>query len=118
MAKRPRKAQAKRGAKTKAGPKSPQVVIVGADEAPQFYANHVEISHNIHEFEMIFGRLPSRLTTEEREDVQATGSLEIETLLRIIIPPSLLQDLMNVLSTQRDKFKENVGPLPGVEPKE
>ena len=120
-------AKAKANARVEAGAKkaaksqpedTARLNFVEVDEAPQFYTNHVEVSHNMHEFEMIFGRAPSRITPEEREAVRATGRINVEALVRIIIPPSLLQDFINVLGTQKDKYQENVGPLPGVKPKE
>jgi len=117
------KARAKAKPRAKASAKTePQdtarLQFIDLDEAPQYYANHVEVSHNAHEFEMIFGRAQSRLTPKESEEVRATGIFKVEASVRVIIPPSLLQDFMNVLDTQRDKYQENVGPLPGVKPKE
>jgi len=69
------------------------IVITGIDESPAYYANHVEIGHSPHEFEMIFARLPAKLSEEKMLELKASGRLETEALARIIIPPSLMLDL-------------------------
>ena len=84
----------------------PAIVLVDAEDAPQYYVNHIEVSHNIHEFEMLFARLPAKVDAEQIQNIKNTGNIEVETLVRIIIPPSLMTDIVKVLQTQNEKYQE------------
>ena len=99
--------KAKKSARAKAVNEArPTIVLVDAEDAPQYYANHIEVSHNIHEFEMLFARLPAKVNAEQIQNIKNTGKIEVETSVRIIIPPSLMTDVIKVLQTQNEKYQE------------
>ena len=86
-------------------------MLTGVDNSPEYYANHVEVSHSPHEFELVFARLNARLSEEKRSVLSTSGRLETDTLFRLVIPPSLLIDMLYVLNTQKEKYEKNFGPL-------
>jgi hypothetical protein len=81
------------------------IVFTDIEDAPGFYVNHIEVAHNLHEIELLFGRLPAKIEPERAREINAVRRIEIELLVKIIIPPTLLDDFIRVLQVQREKFK-------------
>jgi hypothetical protein len=90
---------------------SAHIVITGIDDSPVYYANHIEVAQSPHEFEMVFARLPAKVSEEKMLELTTSGRLETEALVRVLIPPSLMLDMLRVLNIQKDKYQEKVGPL-------
>jgi len=80
------------------------VLLTGADGIPEYYVNHVEVSHSIHEYEMIFGRIHGRLSEDQRKFIQEKRKFPAESLVRISLPPTLIDDLIKVLQIQKEKY--------------
>lgn len=97
----------KKGAKRAKGPENANaaIVLVDLEDAPQYYSNHLEISHNIHEFEMVFAKIPTKVSPDRQEIIKETGKIELEAMVRIIIPPTLMPDIIRVLTTQQEKYQ-------------
>jgi Protein of unknown function (DUF3467) len=98
----------KQGAKAR--PKA-HIVITSIDDSPIYYANHIEVAHSPHEFELVFARLPAKISEEKMIELQTNGRLETEALARVVIPTSLMLDMIRVLDVQKGKYEEQIGPL-------
>ena len=105
--KRARKARTSKRAKA-ADEATATIVLLDVKDAPQYYVNHIEVSHNIHEFEMLFARLPAKVDFEQIQNFKKSQIIEVETSVRVIIPPSLMADLIRVLKSQNEKYQEVV----------
>jgi L-lactate utilization protein LutC len=95
----------------KAGAPKPRVVITAVDESPAYYANHLEMAHGPHEFEIVFARLPAKISEDKLAELNESGRLETEALARVIIPTSLMLEMINVFNIQKDKYEAKFGPL-------
>ena len=80
-------------------------ILLGVDDTQEYYANHVEVGHSIHEFQLTCARIPGRLSEEHKKFVRDNRKLPAEALLRVSIPPTLIDDLIKVLVIQKEKFK-------------
>ena len=89
-------------------PEKTRIAFSGADDAPEYYTNHVEVSHGVHEYEILFGKIPTRLTEVTKQEAKKSGVLYAEALVKLFIPPSLMDDLIKVLKIQQGKHDETV----------
>ena len=89
------------------------IAISGLEGAPAHYSNHVEVYYNEHEFELVFARVPTKIEPESMAELKNTGILYLEPLVRVIIPPSLAFNLMNVFKDRIDTFEASIRPLLG-----
>lgn len=105
--KRARKAKTSKRAEA-ADEATATIVLLDVKDAPQYYVNHIEVSHNIHEFEMLFARIPAKVDFEQIQNFKKSQRIEVETSVRVIIPPSLMADLIRVLKSQNEKYQEVV----------
>lgn len=92
-------------------PSKAHIVLTGVDDSPQYYANHIEVAHSVHEFELVFARLPAKVSDEKMQELVTSGRLETDVLLRVVIPTSLMIDMIRVLGVQKDRYEATVGPL-------
>jgi hypothetical protein len=106
------KKRARKSRTSKLAPKADEaigkIVLVNVQDTPQYYANYMEVSHNPHEFEMFFARLPARIDSEQLQNLKITHAMQVEPLVRVIIPTSLISDVIRVLQDQHEKFQAKV----------
>jgi hypothetical protein len=101
-----------------ARPLRAKVVMKVTKDLPTYYIDHVEVGSGIHDFSLIVAKLPGRFTAEELSAAATTGELEVEPLLQLYLPPTLIPALIKALNTQKDAFEEMQGPIrdPSAEP--
>ena len=92
-------------------PKEGRVFLEVSPNAPVYYVSHAEVSHTQHDIGLAFGLMPTRLSPADRETAMTTGELHIETMVQILIPPTLLPGLINALSIQKEKYEEMFGKI-------
>lgn len=75
------------------------------DDVSSYYVNHAEVGHSMHEFSIAFGRLPVKLSPAQRQAVTQTAELHIDAIVQVIIPLTLMDPLIEALTTQRKKYE-------------
>jgi hypothetical protein len=94
---------------------SPQQVQISTirmeplESASTYYVNHVEIASSLHDFSIICGRLPGKLSADQVEEVNSSGSLVIEPEVQVIIPSTLIIGPIRALTTQKGIYEETYG---------
>lgn len=68
---------------------------------PTFYANYASVSHTASEFDLDFCLLASPFTVDLEQK-----SVSIPVVARIIIPPVMIEGLINALKAQMEKQKD------------
>lgn len=108
----------KRPTKRKKEPKQIRVpvhVIMDVpDDGTPYYANYAEATFGTHECLISFGTVPTKLSAKKTEEAKS-GSLHIDALVQVIIPPSLLPGLIRALITTKEGFEKSVGPIKDAE---
>ena len=80
-----------------------------AVDSPITYANHIEVGHTQHEFALLAGRVPAKLSLGVKEQAQTTGELILEPEVQLVLPPSLIPSLIHALQTQLQAWQERFG---------
>lgn len=108
----------KRAAKSKGrtnGAVRPELAVKIAmdlpDEASTYYINHAELGHTKHEFSLTVGRFPPKVTPMAAQIARETGEFKISPALQLLFPPTLLPDLIRILTDQREKYEAKFGPI-------
>lgn len=84
-------------------------------DLPNYYVNHIEINVSKYEFALTAGRLPARMTDEQKQDIEENMRLLVEPTLQLLIPPNLINGLIKALNTQKDMYEKHFGKLDGDE---
>jgi len=79
------------------------------ESASTYYVNHIEIGSSAHDFSLICGRLPGKLSAEQFEDIREGGALVVEPEVQIIIPATLVLGLIKALTIQKDTYEKTYG---------
>ena len=82
-------------------------VIEATDNTPVFYANYLEVSISPNEFALSAVRIPTKPTQATLD----SGEIRMEPSVQIIIPPMVIPGLIRALSTQRDNYESQFGPI-------
>ncbi len=90
-------------------PQPPQVmgfkpVLEITDDAFVYYANYAEVSQSPSELSITFGRMPTKLSLSNIEELQTSGSVTTEAAVQILLSPGVARNLVNVLSLQLSQF--------------
>jgi hypothetical protein len=88
-----------------------RVTLEVGPDIPSYYVNYVDISQSSHEFTLSVAKVPTRLTSQTAQNLQATGELRAEALLQLIVPPTLLPSLIKALTLQKDLYEQINGPI-------
>jgi hypothetical protein len=86
-----------------------RVILDPVDESVH-YANYVETSFGTYECLLSFGRVPPKLNIAQTEEVKS-GTLKLEPLVQIIVPPTLIPGLIRALTTTKDGYEKMMGPI-------
>lgn len=93
------------------------VELVGIDEAQPEYVNIVQVNHDPFVFQMAFGRYLVPMLTRPgdsealRERVERAG-IPVEVVARLLVSPSVLVEMVNVLQDQLDAYQRQFGAIP------
>jgi hypothetical protein len=89
---------------------SPGISTQVGDETFTYYANHAEIACTPHEFAILFARVPTKLPPEKIEEAMA-GNLTLPCDVQILIPTTLINGLIQALTTQKATYEQRYGAL-------
>ena len=88
-----------------------RVVVEATIDTPTYYANHAEIAVNQHELALWFARLPTKPSRLELEEARETGELVVDPEFQILVPPTLLDGLIEALVASKEKYESLFGPI-------
>jgi hypothetical protein len=74
------------------------------------YANFAEVSSAQHEFQIGFGLLPTKPNAEQMEQVNG-GTMRLNALVQILLPPTLIPGLIKALTTTKEQYEAVLGPI-------
>jgi hypothetical protein len=87
-----------------------RVLVDAVDESAVYYANYVECSFAPHECLLSFARVPAKLSVARTEEAKG-GTLRLEPLVQIIVPPTLMPGLIRALTTTKEGYEKIMGPI-------
>lgn len=110
-----KKAVSKSAAAEKVEPKEIQVQIAfnHVDDISSYYVNHAEVANTQHEFVILCGRLPAKLSPSQAQVAKEKGKIMIDPLLQLTVPPTLIDGLINALKTQKERYEKRHGKIGG-----
>jgi hypothetical protein len=82
-----------------------QMVMEVKSDTPSYYANYVNVSHTAYDFTLSVAKISSPLTQEQIEELQSLNKITVEPILQIVIPPLLIDGLINALIDQKAKHQ-------------
>jgi hypothetical protein len=80
-------------------------------DTPSYYINYASVAHSDYEFSLAVLRVPTPLTAEQTESARKGEPVLIEPILQLVIPPKLVDGLINALSIQKDIYESENGPI-------
>ena len=114
VAKKTSKVAKKKIARKKTAPEagvSVKIVTNSSEDAMTVYSNHAEVAHALHEFMIIFGRLPTKATPSQVVEAKERGVIQVEPDVQVLIPPTLVRGLIGALEAQLKKYEAEHGKL-------
>lgn len=87
-----------------------RVVVDPSDELAVYYANYAEASFAQHECLISFARVPTKMNVARTEEAKG-GTLKLEPLVQVMIPPTLLPGLIRALLITKDGYEKIMGPI-------
>lgn len=83
--------------------------IVPDSEFEPAYANIVEVSRGQFEYELRFARVPAKPSREQMEAGQRGEPVELPTVARVMLPLSVMTDLIAVLERSKTPVEASDG---------
>ena len=81
-------------------------VLSPIEELPDdIYSNHVIVNHTPHEFNIYFNRITTPLSAEQ---IPKDKKIKMKTVAKIVIAPSLMEQLINTLKINLENFKKGI----------
>ena len=80
-------------------------------DTPSYYINYAAVAHSQYEFLLSVLRTPAQLSPEQIELAKKGSAVPVEPILQLIIPPRLIDGLIKALSTQKEKYERENGPI-------
>lgn len=75
------------------------------EDTPTYYANHFEVGQTPHEFFILAGRIPGKISSARRMDIDPDGTMNVDPEVQILLAPSLVPGLIKALTSQLEKWK-------------
>jgi hypothetical protein len=88
-----------------------RVIFDVSEDIATYYVNHAEVAQSKHEFAIFWGRAPTKVSTQQLTLVKQTGEIHIEPLVQIIVPPTLVQGLIDALGKQKQRYEQAHGKV-------
>ena len=111
ITKKPRK---KKTAKKKASGDVPiirELSISVSDDDPVLYVNYAEVSQSKYEFMLSFARIPTKPSQSQVIKHQGAETLLLAPEIQVILPPKMIQSLINVLQGQLETYEQIHGKV-------
>jgi len=80
-------------------------------DTPSYYVNYMGIAHTVFDFTLSAARIPSQLTEEQVAIVKKGEPLTLEPILQLIVPPILIDGLINALTDQKKRYEETIAKV-------
>lgn len=80
-------------------------------DTPSYYVNWASVGRTEFDFILTVLRVPSQLTPEQAQLATKNLPVPVEPLLQLILPPRLIDGLIQALTEQRNKYEKDFGPI-------
>lgn len=89
---------------------SVRIRMAGLEELTPLYANMVSTNFDQHAFQVIFAQLlpPIVLGPEDAEEIVQRGFVEAKAVAQLVLPPSMVEQTIENLTTQLERFRQQV----------
>lgn len=91
---------------------SAKVVIHPSEDTPFFYINYAEIVVSEHDFNLYGVRVPAKLVPSEINILKESGEINVEPIVHLIIPATIIDGLINALTRQKEVYKQQQSKIP------
>jgi hypothetical protein len=83
-----------------------QILLDVKPDTPSYYVNYIGISHTAYDITLSAVKIPSPLRQDQFELVKSGQQIPMEPLLQIVIPPLLLDGLIQALIAQKEQHQQ------------
>ena len=107
----------RRGKKSPPNARAGRVPIkfVGLEESPLIFANHILVQHTEHEFIISFGQIqPPVILDPTADEISKVKFVESKIAVRIVLPPTRVDEFLQILGQNYSNFLGQVGALESV----
>lgn len=89
------------------GIRSIKIELVGLDDVVPAFANLVHANNDSQSFQLIFSQLmpPLLFSPGDRQELFAQGAIPARVVARIVLTPQVLEQTIDVLRTQFERFQ-------------
>jgi hypothetical protein len=77
-------------------------------DTPSYYVNFVGVSHSPYDFTLSAAKISTPLTQEQTALAKSGQQIPMEPLIQLVIPPLLIDGLINALIDQKAKHEKTV----------
>lgn len=88
-----------------------RIVFVPAEDGPTYYVNHLEISHNQHNFCVYVAEIPTKFPEYTLETAKKTGQVNLTPMFCLTMPPTIIPGLIRALETQKGLYENRFGKI-------
>jgi hypothetical protein len=88
-----------------------RIVVEASQDTPTYYVNHAEIALGFHELAIWFARLPTKPSRDELAEATQSGEIVVEPEFQILIPPTMLQGMIEALQLTKTRYEATFGPI-------
>ena len=78
-------------------------------DSPVYYVNHIEVASTRFEFSLICGRVPTKLTPKQVDELRDNKTLRLVPILQMLVSPTLVQGLIDALTLQKKNYEKAHG---------
>jgi len=82
-----------------------------SDSTAVFYVNNVEVGHTAYDFSLTCAKIPAKFSQMELDRIRATSQVELEAVVQIVVPVSLVPGLIRALTVQKEVFEQAYGQI-------
>ena len=81
-------------------------------EAPTYYVNYAEVSHNQYEIGISVARLPTKFSNEQLSKIRESKQIQYKPLLQLVLPPAVIPGLIEALRSQLALYERSTATSP------
>jgi hypothetical protein len=87
-------------------------VFEPSEDIATYYANHFEVGQTSHEFFILSGRIPGKISRAREQEIAESGVMVVEPEIQLLVAPTLMPGLIKALTTQLEKWHATHGTQP------
>lgn len=95
-----------------------RVTLRESEDTPVYYINYAELYSSQNEFGISVARVPTKPRPEDIEEAKKSGAIRVETMLQLVMPPTIIPGLINALKRQKESFERLYGEIKPQEQKD